>query len=303
MDDAVMKVLTWNVFHTHDGHPAARPNWRSTLLGEPVDSGTHLHLNRTFEVVVGAFLGRAKPTVTMLQEVPPWAVGRIADIAGMAAVSALTAPRIGPVSLRGLLGRLNPDLVRTHEGNANVVLVRPPWEIVPGSSRVVRLNPPALVWQTARRARMEPLRVLDWIWERRNLITARIRHPDGRLVQVACCHCHTDPRAGALEIPRAGGAALDAADGLPLILGGDLNGRVEQMPETFRGLERRGLARVPCDDGLDHILTRSATPVGAARRWQPGEREIVVPWKGETRRVRISDHAPVEAVLRPETGI
>lgn len=299
MDDAVVKVLTWNVFHAHDGHPAARPDWRSTLLGEPVDSGTHLHMNRTFVTAAGGLLARANPTVAMLQEMPPWAVGRIADLAGMAAVSARTAPRIGPASLRGRLGRLNPDLMRTHEGNANVIMVRPPWAIVPGSTRVVRLNPPALVARTARRADMEPSRALDWLWERRNLITTRIRHPDGRLAQVACCHCHTDPPATEVEIARAGGAALDAAGGLPLILGGDLNARVAQMPETFRDLESRGLARTPCDDGLDHILARNAAPVGAARRWRPEEREIVVPWKNESRRIRISDHAPVEAVLRP----
>lgn len=298
MDDAVMKVITWNVFHVHDGHPAARPDWRSTLLGKPVDSGTHLHMNRTFVGAVGDLLARANPTVVMLQEMPPWAVGHVAERGGMAAVSALTAPRIGPAGLRGRLGRLNPDLMRTHEGNANVLMVRPPWEIVPGSTRVVRLNPPALVTRTARRTSMEPTEALDWIWERRNLVTERIRHPDGRLVQVACCHCHPDPRAHAVEIPRAGAAALDAAGDLPLILGADLNARAGQMPEMFRNLESRGLTRVPGDDGIDHILARGARPMGTARRWEPEEREIAVPWKGETRRIRISDHAPVEAILQ-----
>jgi endonuclease/exonuclease/phosphatase family metal-dependent hydrolase len=299
-----IRVRSWNIFHARDGHPDVGPSWRSTLLGTPVDSGTHLHLNQTFVAAVGEIVGRARPTVAMLQEVPPWAVTRIAEIAGMASVHALTAPRIGPAGVRGRLGRMNPDLFRTHEGNANALLVRAPWVLIPESSRTVRLNPPGLVWRTAREQRMGWRAALDWLWERRNLLTARIRHPEGPVVQVACCHCHGDRRSAAVEIPRAGRAAVDLAGDLPLVLAGDLNARVSTHPGVFGKLERLGLQHLEAtpeadrEIGIDHILARGLTPLGPARRWAPEEREIIVPWRGETRRVRISDHDPVEATLQ-----
>jgi Endonuclease/Exonuclease/phosphatase family len=296
MPGVTIRVLTWNVFHAHDGHPEARPDWQSTLLGTAVDSGTHLHLNRSFVTAVGRLIARAEPTVVMLQEMPPWAVARVSELAGMSAASALTAPRIGPASLRGCLGRLNPDLMRTHEGNANVLMVRPPWEVVPGSGDVVRLNPVDLVARTARRERMDARETFNWIWERRNLVTARMRHPDGRLVQIACCHCHSDRRTTPVEIPRAANAALDAAGDLPLILGGDLNADPSRMPDAFAALAVRGLTPVPMK-GIDHVLVRGLEPTGAAWRWTQDEREIVVPWKEATRRILISDHAPVEVTL------
>lgn len=297
-----MKAMTWNIFHAHDGHPAARPSWRSTVLGTPIDSGTHLHVNRVLVTAVGRILERARPDVAMLQEVPPWATHEIAAKAGMTALQAITAARIGPAALRGWLGRMNPDLVRTHEGNANVLLVRAPWEVVPGSARAVRLNPPGLVRRTARERGMDRRAALDWLWERRNLITARVRHPAGFVVQVACCHCHGDPRSGAVEIPRAGAAVVDAAGRLPAILGGDLNAAPSRLPHAFDGLARRGLAVLPvAGDGIDHILVRGVETAAPARRWRPEEREIVVPWKGGTRRIRVSDHDPVEATLRLRT--
>jgi Endonuclease/Exonuclease/phosphatase family len=296
-----IRVLTWNIFHAHDGHPDARPTWASTALGEAVDSGTHLHLNRTLVTAVGRLLERARPHVAMLQEVPPWAVGRIGELSGMSAISALTAPRIGPAGLRGRLGRMNPDLFRTHEGNANALLVRPPWAFVPGSTEVVRLNPPGLVRRTARNTGMPPRQTLDWLWERRNLVTARIRHPDCAVIQVACCHCHSDPRSTPVEIPRAAAAALAAAGPHPLILAGDLNATVTRQPAVFDDLASQGLHRLPTggeDRDIDHILIRGLTADPHARRWTPEEHEIVVPWKDADRRIRVSDHDPLETTVR-----
>jgi endonuclease/exonuclease/phosphatase family metal-dependent hydrolase len=145
---------------------------------------------------------------------------------------------------------------------------------------------------------------LDWLWERRNLVTARIRHPGGAIVQIACCHCHGDPRSTPVEIPRAGRAAVEIAGSLPLILAGDLNAQASTQPGVFDELEQLGLHHVKAEPGadpglgIDHILARRLAPMGPARRWAPEEREIIVPWRGETRRVRISDHDPVEATFR-----
>ena len=88
-----IRVLTWNVFHAHDGHPDARPDWRSTLLGTAVDSGTHLHQNRTLVAAVGHLVARAAPMVALLQEVPPWAAEQIAAGAGMDASARAEPPR------------------------------------------------------------------------------------------------------------------------------------------------------------------------------------------------------------------
>lgn len=296
-DPVDIEVVTWNIFHARDGHPDVRADWRSTVLGTPVDSGTYLHVNRTLTAAVGAILARANPTVALLQEVPPWAVEPIAERAGMSAARALTAPRVGPAGLRGRLGRANPDLFRTHEGNANVVLVRAPWQVVPGSVRAVRLNPPGLVWRTAHDRGMECSDALNWVWERRNVIVLRMRHPDGTVVQVACCHCHGDARSFAVEIPRAAAAALVAAGGLPLIFGGDLNARPRSHPEPFRELQRLGLTRLPSGDGgINHLFQRGLAGE-RVHTWGAHERDVTVPWRGGTRLLRVSDHAPVQATL------
>ncbi|MEW6583876.1 MAG: endonuclease/exonuclease/phosphatase family protein [Actinomycetota bacterium] len=292
------------MYHAHDGLPGLGPTWRSTLLGTPVDSGTHLHVNRTLVGAVGALIARAGPDVALLQEVPPWAVARIAALAGMAEVHALTAPRIGPAWLRAPVGRTSPDLVRTHEGNANAVLVRAPWAIVPGSVRRVRLAPCGVVRRVARARRIGLRATVDWAWERRGLVTARIRHPDGLLLQVGSLHCHTDRRVNDVEAGRAGRAAAHLAGELPVLLGGDLNARLGRDAAAFAALAAAGLTPVTASGapdgglGIDHVLVRGLEAVGPARRWRPEEREVTVPWRGGTRRIRVSDHDPVEAAVR-----
>ena len=51
----------------------------------------------------------------------------------MQAVWATTGPLIGPARLRDALAARNPDLWRTHESNANALLVGPRLALVPGS--------------------------------------------------------------------------------------------------------------------------------------------------------------------------
>lgn len=293
---ADLRVLAWNIFHARDGLPGLGPTWASTLLGCPADSGTHLHVNRTLVTAVGRLIARARPDVALLQEVAPWTVDAIAREAGMTAVHALTAPRVGPAGLRGRIGRANPDLVRTHEGNANAVLVRAPWEIVPGSADAVRLAPPCTVARVARERRLPARRVLDWAWERRGMVMVRVRRPGGPVALVGSIHCHTDPDVADVEAARAARAAAEAAGMLPIVLGGDLN--VRPGHASLAAMAAEGLALVPGTDRIDHLVVRGAEPAAPARVWAPEERDIVVPWRRGTRSIRVSDHAPVEAVLR-----
>ena len=39
------------------------------------------------------------------------------------------------------IARLRPDLMGSWEGGSNMILVRPPWRIVPGGTRSLLLNP------------------------------------------------------------------------------------------------------------------------------------------------------------------
>ena len=51
--------------------------------------------------------------------------------------------------------------------------------------------------------------------------------------------------------------------------------------------------------GIDRIVHRGMEVVEPARRMRPEEREVGVAWRGIARRVRLSDHDPVEVTLRP----
>jgi len=48
-------------------------------------------------------------------------------------------------------------------------------------------------------------------------------------------------------------------------------------------------------DGIDHILTRGLETVDPPTPWSPQRRELDVLTGLEHRRLRLSDHAPVEA--------
>ena len=293
-----MRVLTWNVFHARDGMPGLGPTWASTLLGCPVDSGTHVHLNRHLLRAVGGLVARARPDVAFLQEVPPWAAAEIARLAGMEVAVGLTAPRIGPVALRGAIGRANPDIARTHEGNANAVLARAPWAITPGSRRATRLAPARVIARAACARRLGPREALGWWWERRGLVTVRVRHPDGRTLLAGSAHCHTDRRVVDVETGRAARAAAALAGDLPIVVGADLNADPAVDHAAFAAVRAAGLEPVAGPGlGIDHLLVRGVRPAAPARRWDPREREIRIPWRGGTRLVRISDHDPVEAEL------
>jgi hypothetical protein len=299
---ASVRVLTWNVFHFRDGAPAPTWSWGSLLLGRPVDDGVRIHLNRKLTGPMAELLRAARADIIALQEVPPAAVPEICAATGMTAVGVRTGPPLGWPELRARLGRRNPDLMRSFEGNANVLLVGPGWQVVPGSVRSLRLSPLPTILRALRRDRIGAGQALRWAAEGRRMILARVRSPEGLEMAVASLHCQNGslPTVEA-ELERAVGFLLAVLPpSLPLVAAGDLNvglaiGRAPGI------LARAGLVEAAGDPtarpiGIDHILHRGLEVVAPPRRWEPSEREVTVTWRGRRRVVRLSDHDPVEAV-------
>lgn len=299
-----IRVITWNLFHGRDGLPGLGATPRSTWRRIPEDDGAHMHLNRKLTGLMAERLAFWEPDLCALQEVPTAAIADIARITGMQAVWTTTGPLIGPRRLRDALAARNPDLWRSHEGNANVLLAGPRLEIVEGSRRSVRLNPLTTILRSARRLGLERGELVRYIPEPRRLVLAALTAPGGTRITAGCVHCHNarHPDVVGAEIARAAGAVEVSAGGGPAILAGDLNAPPAHPALAALAVGGWGGAAPGRGMGIDRILHRGMEVVEAARRLAPEEREVGVAWRGRTRRVRLSDHDPVVAVLRVPTG-
>jgi endonuclease/exonuclease/phosphatase family metal-dependent hydrolase len=96
------------------------------------------------------------------------------------------------------------------------------------------------------------------------------------------------------ELRLAAERSLEWADGAPLILGGDLNVRPRDSAIYDELAERHGLAEPTDADSLDHLLVHGLSVAEQPTAWLPERREV--PNRNELR-VRLSDHAPVEAAF------
>lgn len=295
-----IRVVTWNLFHGRDGLPGLGATRASTWLGRPVDDGVHLHLNRKHTEHMARRLATWSPDLCALQEVPTGAIARIAEIADMEAVWTTTGPLIGPARLRDALAERNPDLWRTHEGNANVILVGRRLTLIEGSRRSVRLNPIRRILAGARSLGLERGELLRYIPEPRRLVLARVIAPGGIEIAVGCTHCHNarHPDVVGGEIARAAAAVRGAAGGAAAILAGDFNAPPTHTALSALAAEGWEGAEPSADVGIDRIVHRGLDIVEGARRMPASEREIGVIWRGAQRRVRLSDHDPVAATLR-----
>jgi endonuclease/exonuclease/phosphatase family metal-dependent hydrolase len=296
----VLRVLTWNLFHGRDGLPGLGPTPASTWRRRPVDDGTHLHLNRKLTGLMADRVRAWAPDVCALQEVPTAAVGEIVARTGMVAVGTTTGPVIGPRRLRDALAARNPDLWRTHEGNANLLLIGPALRLVPGSERAVRLNPLGAILRAAARLRLEPGELLRYLPEPRRAVLARARAGDGAEVALACVHCHNarHPELIAMELRRATAALERAGGGAPMVLAGDLNAPPGHPALTALAAAGWSGSPAPPGVGIDRVLAHGAEVVEPERALAPAEREVGVRFRGGARRVRLSDHAPVLATVR-----
>jgi endonuclease/exonuclease/phosphatase family metal-dependent hydrolase len=273
-------VLSWNVFHGRDAPPdVSLRSLRSTLFRRTLHNRSFVQVNRSLYEEFAGVLATARWDVCLLQECPPRWTDRLADDCQATAYAALTSRNwLSPV--RGFMAEHNPDLMGSWEGGSNLTLVRPQWQIVEAAS--VLLNP-----FRERRFR-----------ERRRLAMTRLVHRDQE-VCVGNIHLSAGkPRLAGREAHRAAEILVEWARGAPVVLGGDFNVR-PRSSELFDDLCRQvSLCGTSSPTGIDHILARGLEPAAAPRRWDPEERELYVLAGLERRRLRLSDHAPVEARLR-----
>jgi endonuclease/exonuclease/phosphatase family metal-dependent hydrolase len=276
-------VLSWNVFHGRDcpPDPALREfrRVRSRLFRTTVHDDTHVQVNRTLFEEFAGVLAATRWDVCLLQECPPRWADRLADECQASAFGALTSRNwLAPV--RGAVAERNPDIMGSWEGGSNLTLVRPPWRIAEAAS--VLLNP-------LRERRLR---------ERRRVALTRLVHGE-REVCVGNLHLSAGvPDQAAREARRAAEIALDFARGAPVVLAGDFNVRPGSTVLFDDLCEAASLCGTTRADALDHILARGLEPLDPPAPWTAERHEIEVLTGLEHRRLRLSDHAPVEARFR-----
>ena len=271
-----IRALTWNVFHGRDfpPDPALRTRrsrlWRLTERNE-----THAQVNRSLRREFTDLIAAADWDVALLQEFPPRWAERLAAACTADFHPELTS-RNSVAPLRALGAWLNPDLIGSNEGGSNLTLVRPA--------------------------------VLGGIAERRLLVLAPGPDPERRTMAftrtragicIANLHASSGPANRAIaevELRLAAERSLEWAAGAPLILGGDLNVRPRNSGVYEELADRFGLAAPTAPDSLDHLLVHGLSVLGAPASWPPERREVL--WRGGLR-LRLSDHAPVEATFEP----
>jgi len=259
-------AITWNLFHGRDFPPdPALHTWRSRIGQATERNATHVQVNRELLEEFAQVLCAARWGVALLQECPPRWSGALASACEANAQRSLTSRNwLGPV--RNVIAGWNPDLLGSWEGGSNLTLVR-------GLAGDGLLDQRDLV-----------LRRLP---ERRTMAFARL---DSGLC-VANLHASTRPPRAAADVWLAAETASAWAGESPLILGGDFNLRPDQTG-LFGDLARRfGLSAPTGPHSIDHILSRGLEIVDPPGAWPPEAREL--PCEGL--RLRLSDHAPVEA--------
>jgi endonuclease/exonuclease/phosphatase family metal-dependent hydrolase len=254
-------IRSWNLFHGNTSPP-----------------GRHVHLEAMVELVTAD-----RPDVVVLQEVPAWALGRLAGWSGMQAVGDVAQrPRLGPIPITESAGRtltnLRPGLLRSaFAGQANAILLGGDLRIV--ARDVLTLNPVPFRREQARALGLDLVTRLAWAKERRVCQVVRL----GSGLVVANLHASSspgEPRVPAVELERATAFAESVASaGDTVVIAGDFN--CEAAHWALEGYSEPG-------PGIDHIAVRGADP-SALRVW-PDERR---------RRdgMLLSDHSPIELEL------
>ena len=153
-----------------------------------------------------------------------------------------------PLAAGEWLGRALPDVARSQfEGQAQAVLHSSTLILV--SARRVQLNP------------RTPLR-----GEPRIAQLVRLRHrAAGRELVIANVHAGSGARGDQIE--RAGWAVEQFARGAPMLLGGDLNARIDSR--ALRRLIARGWVEDSGEVSINHLLVRGLDLEWPATRWQP----------------------------------
>ncbi len=216
--------------------------------------------------------------VALLQECPPRWAERLA-------IACAADPHLVPTSrnipglgrVQALLADRNPDLIASWEGGSNLTLVRS-WGAI-----------------TERRSYQLASRP-----ERRLMAFTRL----GEQVCVANLHASAAREQAEADVLEAARVAAAWARGTSLILGGDFNlrpalsGRVFEQLAADYGLRAPTGARV-----IDHLLASGLDAVEPPLQWPPERREVSEPSGSSGLAVRLSDHAPVEALFADRTEL
>ena len=192
-----------------------------------------------------------------LQEVPLWALPRLARWSGMSVRTWSRGARRRSW-LGGAITRLHNGFFRSAlAGQANAILLAPALE-------PLEHRPSGSTSAGASRGSCHAVRL------------------DGLVVVATCTRRTTsaDPEIPAAEIVRAEAFVTGLAGGAPVVLAGDFNLRAEHLPE-LAGWSALG-------PGIDHVLVRGPRALAAPRL--AGERRR---HDGAV----LSDHAPVEVTV------
>jgi endonuclease/exonuclease/phosphatase family metal-dependent hydrolase len=254
-------IRSWNLYHGNSSPPGRRSH-----LGEMVRLASADH-----------------PDVLLLQEVPAWAVGLLADWSGMTAFADVAQrPQLGPFPISTPLGRKltavdHGRLRSAFSGQANAILLGPGLEATDHES--LTLNPASFRREQARVLGLDLVERLAWAKERR--ICQAVRLDRGMVV----ANLHASGSLGDARIPAAELArAAEFAEGLAregdsVVIGGDFNCVAAHI--ALSGYSDPG-------PGIDHIAVRGAAP------------SPLRVWMDDLRRrngVLLSDHAPLELSL------
>jgi endonuclease/exonuclease/phosphatase family metal-dependent hydrolase len=255
-----MLVRTWNVFHG---------------MSSPPDR--HSHLRQAVELA-----SEDEPDVVCLQEVPAWALDRLAAWSGMQAYGAVAKRPLLPREVGRTLTALNQGLLRSLlVGQANAILLRNGLRVLATDELV--LNPPSFRKRTARELGLGRRTRSRWAKERRVCHAVRLER-----LTIANLHgsaTHNWSVADAELLRAATFADAFAAPDDVVVLAGDFN-VIREHSSTYPKLADWGFTK-PIG-WIDQVLVRGA-PSTPAHRWPDG------------RRVRdgklLSDHAPVEVTI------
>jgi endonuclease/exonuclease/phosphatase family metal-dependent hydrolase len=275
-----LHVLSWNVFHGRDFPPDPQlrraKRLRSLLFRATVHNSTHVQVNRSLFDEFATILATGRWDVCLLQECPPRWVDRLADECQAGAYRARTSRNwLSPV--RNVIAERNPDLMGSWEGGSNATLVRVPWRIVETKSVLLNRLPQRRLHE---RRRLALTRLVDG---EREVCVGNVHLTDGV------------PKQAVREARRAADIALDWARGAPVVLGGDFNVRPVSTPLFDELCAGHGLCGTTARDTIDHVLANGLDTVDPPEHWPPERRELDVLTGLERRRLRLSDHAPVEA--------
>ncbi|MGI8421879.1 MAG: endonuclease/exonuclease/phosphatase family protein, partial [Gaiellaceae bacterium] len=201
-------VRSWNVFHGN-----AQPPERHAFLEEMV-----------------RLASAGQPDILCLQEVPAWALDRLAGWSGMTALADIAAPpRLGPVPSTAAIGRaltaLDHGRLRSaFAGQGNAILVAPGLSV--GERWLCVLNPPRFRRLQGRWLGLAPSTRLAWAKERRLCQAVRLA-AGAETILVAHLHAtsyRADERLADAELLRAATFLDTLSDpGEPILLCGDLN--------------------------------------------------------------------------------